>query len=157
MTFKSQYYQYGEIVKSDTAIRLGIDNVPNESQIENLNWLCSKILDPLTNKIGHHLTITSGFRCKALNDAIKGASNSQHISGEACDIVCPGMTVDVLMNYIVNGTGLPFDQLILEFFDRKTGSGWVHISYDRNIQRHDILVATKENGKTIYKPYKGKA
>jgi len=105
----------------------------------------------ITNKIGHHLTITSGFRCKALNDAINGASNSQHISGQAADIVCAGMTVDVLMNYIINGTALPFDQLIMEF------GQWIHISYDpdRRKQRGEVLTAVKENGVTVYKLYKG--
>jgi hypothetical protein len=153
MTFKSQYYQYGELTKSGTALRLDIDNVPNKSQIENLNWLCAKILDPLTNKIGHHLTITSGFRCKALNDAIGGSNSSQHISGQAADVTCAGMTMDVLMNYILNGTNLPYDQLIYEL------GQWIHISYDhsKTKQRGEVLAAVRENGKTVYKPYKGAA
>jgi hypothetical protein len=151
MTFKSDYYSLSELTYSDTAIRLDIKNIPSDTQIENLSWLCAKILDPLTNKIGHRLTFTSGFRCKPLNLAIGGAINSDHMQGRASDIICAGMTVDVLMNYIINGTGLPFDQLIYEF------GKWLHISYDitKPRQRGEILMAVKENGVTVYKPYKG--
>ena len=118
--------------------------------IANLNWLCSKILDPLREKLGKPISVSSGYRCDALNIKAGGTTNppSQHTTGKAADIIITGMTPKQVMDFVINNTNLPFDQIILEY------NSWCHLSYD-----HDKLQqrGTKYviNTGTGYLPYKG--
>lgn len=148
--FKSKNFSLNEFTKSDTAARFGIDNTPTEEVIENLNWLCLKILDPLRDSLNKKITVTSGFRCLPLNKKIGSGDGSQHTKGQACDFNVEGMKPKQVFDYIIKETKLPFDQVIMEF------GQWIHISYDRNKekQRGSKLIARNENGKTIYIEYK---
>jgi hypothetical protein len=114
--------------------------------VANLNWLCLKVLDPLRDKIGKPITISSGYRSQALNAVVGGVGNSQHSLGQAADILVTGMSVKDAFDFIVKKTAIPFDQVIYEF------GQWIHISYDhsRAKQRGEKLIAKKVNGKTIY-------
>lgn len=69
--------------------------------------------------------VNSGFRGPAVNAAVGGSATSQHSLGEAADIVCPAVTVDVLHRWIVVESLLPYGQCILE---KPPGSAWVHLS-----------------------------
>jgi hypothetical protein len=146
----SEYFTLQEFLVSQTASRLKIDNTPSDVEIEHIEWLCKKILDPLRNKLGKKIIILSGYRNLQLNKAVGGTQVpiSQHTEGKAADIIVPGMTPKQLMNFIINQTSLPFDQVILEF------SSWIHISYDRDklIQRNNKF---KINTGTGYVPYIG--
>ena len=127
-----KWFALKEFVKSNTAARLGIDNNPSEDVKKNIELLVEKILDPLREKFGKPIIVTSGYRCKELNKAVGGAAKSQHMSGEAADI----RTVEdsksankELFNLIIE-LGLPFDQLINEHdYD------WVHVSYGKRNRR----------------------
>ena len=127
-----KWFTLKEFVKSNTAARLGIDNNPSEDVKKNIELLVEKILDPLREKFGKPIIVTSGYRCKELNKAVGGAAKSQHMSGEAADI----RTVEdsksankELFNLIIE-LGLPFDQLINEHdYD------WVHVSYGKRNRR----------------------
>jgi zinc D-Ala-D-Ala carboxypeptidase len=68
-----------ELIKSDTAIRKGINNNPNAEQIEKLKLLCEKILQPVRDHFGR-VKVTSGFRSPQLCQAIGSSINSQHIA-----------------------------------------------------------------------------
>lgn len=144
----SKYFKLAEFTKSEIAKKYNIDNTPSDKVIENLQWLVLKILDPLRNKLGKPVIVTSGYRCKELNEhkEVGGSKNSQHLEGKASDIRAIGMTTKELFEFIINETKLPFDQVINEF------DSWIHISYDRDkpIQRGQIKIAKKVNGKTIY-------
>lgn len=132
-----------EFVISPTATRAGIDNTPNEEQVKNLQALCVHVLQPLRDKLGKAITITSGYRCKALNKLIKGAKNSQHTEGKAADIYIAGVPTEDLFQFIKRN--IPeYDQLIQEFDE------WVHVSWNGFNNRNECLRATKENGKTKY-------
>ena len=135
-----------EMVLSQTAIRQGIDNTPDAGTIENLRQLCVNVLEPFRALIGQPIHVDSGYRSVALNAAIGGVSTSQHCKGQAADIVVSGMTVDLL---VAIARDLPqYDQLIHEF------DSWMHISYNPfNVQRKEVLKATKVNGKTVYTPF----
>ena len=127
-----KWFTLKEFVKSNTAARLGINNNPSEDVKKNIELLVEKILDPLREKFGKPIIVTSGYRCKELNKAVGGAAKSQHMSGEAADI----RTVEdsksankELFNLIIE-LGLPFDQLINEHdYD------WVHVSYGKRNRR----------------------
>ena len=117
-----------ELCASDTAKKKGINNKPNAQQMINLVYLCAYVLEPLRVAMKEPIKIGSGFRCEALNKAVGGVSNSQHMKGQAVDLCIDG---DIKkgkkwFEYIKNH--LPFDQLIWEK-NPKTGSYWVHVSY----------------------------
>ena len=124
----TMHFTLEEMYASDTAKRLGINNIPSLQQMINLVYLCAYVLEPLRVAMGKPIKISSGFRSQALNKAVGGVYNSQHLKGQAADLCIDG---DIKkgrkwFEYIKNH--LPFDQLIWEK-NPKTGSCWVHVSY----------------------------
>jgi len=142
-----------ELVKSQTAVRKDINNMPNPDQIENLKALAANILQPVRSNFDRPLIISSGFRCAELCIAIGSSINSQHAKGEAADFEIWGTSNEELATWIKSD--LEYDQLILEFWSEDNpNSGWVHCSYSRDHNRNESLIASKnENGKTTYKPW----
>lgn len=139
-----------EATKSITALRLGIDNTPDEYEIKNLERIAHAIFQPLRDHFDTAIAVTSGFRSKALNKAIGGSKYSQHIVGEALDLdadVYGGVTNAELFEFIA--TRLEFDQLIWEFGDDENPA-WVHVSLKREGNRGRKLKAVREDGKTTY-------
>ena len=86
----SRNFTLSELIKSDTAIRKGINNNPNAEQIEKLKALCENILQPVRDHFGR-VKVTSGFRSVDLCLAIGSSSNSQHAKAEAADFECIGV------------------------------------------------------------------
>ena len=148
----SKNLSVAEFTKSNTATRKGLDNSLPKAYWLSAKALAENIFQPLRDRFGTPLYITSGFRSKALNEAIGGSNKSQHSKGEAIDIDMDGRKGPdnaEVFNYIKEC--LPFDQLIWEFGD-DTKPSWVHVSYNPDgEQRGEILVAYKDNGRTKYK------
>ncbi|MFL5764307.1 MAG: D-Ala-D-Ala carboxypeptidase family metallohydrolase [Bacteroidia bacterium] len=118
---------------------------PSPEIVANLKALCVNVLQPLRDALGYPLKINSGYRCPALNKAIGGAKNSQHMLGQAADIIDLTNGNEKLFKKI-KALKLPFDQMIDEF-----GFRWVHVSYDIKRQRGQILQAVRDaKGKTVY-------
>ena len=121
-----------EMLRSDTAKRCGITNKPKAEEetevVENLKALCVEVLQPLRDFLGKPVVVSSGYRCRELNEKVGGVSNSQHLTGEAADIrVKDRRELIEIMRFIMDDT--VFDQLIRE----KSATGeWVHVSYKRN-------------------------
>ena len=148
-------FTLSELIKSDTAIRKGINNNPNAEQIEKLKELCENILQPIRDHFGR-VKITSGFRSVELCMAIGSSANSQHAKAEAADFECVGVDNAELFDWIK--LNLEPDQLILEFYTPgEPNSGWIHCSYTEGMPRKSFLHAYREEGKTKYKPIIGKA
>ena len=151
-----KYLTLEECCKSATAIRLGIDNRPNQQQIIALQALATNVYDKVCEKFLLKIPVTSGFRSKALNDAISGSSgSSQHMRGEAFDLdldgTMNGVTNAQVFNYIKQH--LNFDQLIWEF-GTESNPDWVHVSYDvSGKNRKNVFKGFRANGKVHYKPY----
>ena len=146
----STNFSLQEYTKSQTAIRKGLDNTPNEAHMTSATALFENVVQKVRDNFGVTV-INSGYRGPALNTAVGGSSNSQHCKGEAVDIECPGTPNYDVANWISDN--LDFDQLILEFYTPGIpDSGWVHVSYKAEGNRKSILTAMKENGKTVYKP-----
>jgi len=124
----TEHFSLGEMLRSCTADYFGIDNVPTVEQHENMQALCEKVLEPLRKKFGV-IIISSGFRNPRLNQAVGGSPQSQHMRGEAADIlVLSDEQGDKMFRYIRDH--LPFDQLLYEH-KRRNGRRWIHVSYVR--------------------------
>ena len=90
----SEHFDLNEFTRSATADRLHIDNSIPEEFIPNLKNLCQQVLEPLREHFGIPVIISSGYRCPALNRAVGGVPNSQHLKGEAADIILPPLTLN---------------------------------------------------------------
>ena len=146
----SKNFTIQEYIKSQTALRQGIDNTPTEEHMGNATALFRNVVQKVRDQFGVTV-INSGYRGEALNKAVGGSSKSQHCKGEAVDIECPGTPNYDVAKWIEDN--LDFDQLILEFYTPGIpDSGWVHVSYKSEGNRKSVLTAMKENGKTVYKP-----
>ena len=134
-----------EMIHSETAAKQGIQNVPNLKHTDNLTALCENVLQPLRDKLGVSIKVSSGFRCDELNKLVGGAPTSQHRFGEAADISAAGMTTQDLFDFIL-ASGIEYDQVIQEF------GQWVHISYRRTGKNRNVaLIATwRKNGTVKY-------
>ena len=150
MVSLSKNFTLQEYIKSQTAVRQGIDNTPSDEHLESAKKLFEMVVQPVRDHFGVTV-INSGYRGPALNAAVGGAASSQHCKGEAVDIECPGTPNYDVARWIEDN--LDFDQLILEFYTPGIpDSGWVHVSYKSEGNRKQSLTAMKEDGKTVYKP-----
>ncbi len=151
----SQNFSLQELIKSDTAIRKGIDNNPNSDQIEKLKALCENVLQPVRDHFGR-VKVTSGFRSKELCVAIGSSEKSQHAKAEAVDFECIGVDNAEVADWV--NMNCETDQLILEFYTPgEPNSGWIHASWIPYQPRRQFMHAFKEEGRTKYKPIIGKA
>ena len=82
----SDNYTLEEFINSPTANKYNIDNTPNEEVKNNIIQLVKNILQPIRNEWNKPITVNSGYRCKELNDKVKGSKTSQHLTGDAADI-----------------------------------------------------------------------
>ena len=146
----SKHVSYKEGVYSITATRRGINNDPDDEQLNSMELIAKKVFEPLREYVGGPIKINSFFRSVKLNKAIGGSSKSQHCKGQAIDIDDTfGVVANSDMyNYIKNN--LDFDQLIWEFGDDENPN-WVHVSYvSKEDNRNRCLRAYKSNNKTVY-------
>lgn len=146
----SKHISYKEATRSATALRLGIDNVPNEYELQNMEIVAKKVFEPLREAVNVPIKINSFFRSEKLNKAIGGSSKSQHCQGRAIDIDdVYGNVSNAYMFYYIKDN-LDFDQLIWEF-GTDDNPDWVHVSYvDEDSNRKRCLKAVREDGKTKY-------
>ena len=151
----SRNFTLSELIKSDTAIRKGINNNPNAEQIEKLKALCENILQPVRDHFGR-VKVTSGYRSPELCTAIGSSINSQHAKAEAADFEVIDTDNAELADWI--HSNLSYDQLILEYYTPgEPNSGWIHCSYIPEDRRAQFMHAYRQEGKTKYKPIIGKA
>lgn len=136
-----------DMVRSDKADELGINNEPSPEEIDCFLFLCQFTLQPIRDKFGR-VNVTSGYRCKELNDAIKGSKTSQHMKGQAADIRLPLHDLKKVFNYAKNH--LKYGQII---YEAPPGvEPWIHISLPRIGKPNQQ--ALYYDGKT-YKPVEG--
>ena len=121
-----QLFSLAQLSVSGSAARLGLDNTPDAVARRRLAALTAAVLDPLQRKLRGRLRVTSGFRTPQVNAAISGSSSmSQHMSGEAADVMADGMTAYELAQLVLS-MRLPFDQMIWYAPER---GGHLHLSY----------------------------
>ena len=127
-----KYFKIREFTKSDVAKRNNINNSPSKREEQNIILLVDNILDPLREVYGKPIIVTSGFRCKRLNNIVGGSKKSQHCNGEAADIrsLSDSREENKKLFDLILELDLPFDQLINEYdYD------WIHVSYSPRNRR----------------------
>lgn len=140
-----------ELTKSETALRMGLDNTPDDEATANLKALCENVLQPVRDHYGKGVKVNSAYRSPESNAAVGGSKTSDHCKGMAADIEIPGVANADLAQWIMDN--LEYTQLILEFYTPGIpDSGWVHVSYDPDNLKKQELTATKVAGKTQYLP-----
>ena len=125
---------------SSTADRLGIDNRVPAALLPNLKTLCEVVLEPLRAFAGKPIVISSGYRCPALNRAVRGVSQSQHLRGEAADLHLPSIAEGrTWFRWLIDNT--TFDQLIWE--RNPQGTYWIHVSCKADPRKNRNRVVTQ--------------
>lgn len=138
---KPKYFNLEELLTSSTARQKSIENMPSWTIVCHLNEL-ALFLDDLREEWGSGIKVSSGFRCKALNEAVKGVKTSVHQIGYAADIMPANGHFDAFVAFIkVWAKDKSFDQIIVE--ESKT-SKWVHIGLYNNAgdQRRQLFNMT---------------
>jgi zinc D-Ala-D-Ala carboxypeptidase len=151
----SEHFTLEEMIRSQTASRIGIDNTPDAEEIENGRLLCSLLLEParaiLSKALGREVSmhIDSAFRCRALNRAVGGSETSVHPNFLAGDVI-PGLPSDVSLrmafDLLRKNFDLPYDQIILECNE------WIHLGLPRpgHAPRREMKVAVGGPGNWQY-------
>lgn len=130
----SKYVSYDEATKSQTAIRHGIKNEPNEQELLNMKIVAVKCFDPIREFYGKPLKVSSFFRGLELNKKVGGSKKSQHVKGQAIDIDA-GSKQENKKIFEFAKNELEFDQLINEY-----DYSWVHISFNQGNNRKQIVI-----------------
>ena len=129
-----KYFTIAELCRSNTADKFLIDNKCTKEQAANMMALVNNVLDPLREAYGKPIRVNSGFRWEKLNKKVGGSKTSDHLHGMAADITAGIPKENKRLFYLIQELGLPFKQLI----DEK-GFSWVHVSYDANNLKRQIL------------------
>ena len=151
--YLSPHFTLREFTESATACKYGIVNIPPAEAVENLRRLCENTLEPLREALGLPVVITSGYRCKALNERITHhSSTSQHVKGQAADFyvgyhstnsgTVPTRRELLIKAFrtILTDSSVDFDQIILY-------PGFIHVSYVSREHNRRKLTQGFGNGK----------
>jgi hypothetical protein len=145
----SKDFTLQELTVSNTAVKHGISNIPDQDQITNLILLCQFILQPIKEHFNKTVIINSGYRSPELCLLVNSTVTSQHTKGQAADFEINGISNKELADWIV--ANLDYDQCILEFWNKEEpNSGWVHCSYSFDHSRKQYLKAVKTDKGTLY-------
>lgn len=132
MNALSSYFTWEEVIHSETAVRLGLDNTPPTAIYPSIKYTALQ-LDKVRKILNRPIIVSSWYRSERLCLAIGSKATSQHTKGEAVDFICPkfGSSLEVAKALVNSMSVIPFDQLIYE-------GTWVHISFSAN-PRGEIL------------------
>ena len=130
----SDHFTLSEFCTSQTAARLGISNDPPLDIVGHLRRTAQgmeRVRSVLNNNAIH---INSGYRSLKVNAAVGSKATSQHVTGEACDFICPTWgTPEKIMRAIVD-SAIDYDQIINEF------GAWIHISFSDKSRRQALVI-----------------
>lgn len=122
----SEHFSLSEFTRSNTAKAHGWKNEPSPAEVEWLRYLCVWVLEPLRQELGRPISISSGYRCPKLNDAVGGVSKSQHMYGQAADIHILGSADGARIMKILRKN--PFVNKALYERSSTTGGRWIHVA-----------------------------
>ena len=147
----SPHFELQEFLVSPTAEKYRIDNTPAPENVANLRSLCTYTLEPLREKMGLPIVITSGFRCKALNDIVSHRCHrSQHLQGQAADFHVAeakgssGLSRRELLvkafRLIIEDDAIDYDQLIIY-------PTFLHVSFVSHESNRHYIMKAEGNGR----------
>lgn len=123
-----------ELIFSQTASRLRLDNTPIKGIFNNLINTAEN-LEIVRTALGNNpISISSGYRSLEVNNAVGGSKNSQHMQGKAVDFTCPMFGSPYAIVRALKNSKVIYDQLILEF------DSWVHISFSDPNRRQTLII-----------------
>lgn len=125
MMHLSQHFTLGEFTASGIAARQGIDNTPSRAVVAELKRT-AVLMEQVRALLSAPITVTSGYRCGALNKLVGSKPTSKHTQGLACDFKAPGYGDPLSVCKAIEHSDIPFGKLILEFYT-PDGGGWAHI------------------------------
>ena len=134
-------FTYEELIRSSTAQAHKIDNIPPPLELSKLQRLCKEVLQPIRDKYGQPIWVSSGYRCPKVNALVGGSKTSQHMKGEAADIKATKTNNSDLFNLIksmIDKKEITVGQLIWEYGTKKEAQ-WVHVSLPREKNNNQIL------------------
>lgn len=135
-----KHFTFRELLHSNVALQNDVLNLPprdDEAKIYfNLVVLVDNLLDPIREKFAVPMIVTSGYRCKRLNELVGGVDNSQHMKGEAVDFCFAGFSKkEMAAAFFEIAEDFNYDQLI--YYKKK---GFIHASYSRKNNRHQVII-----------------
>lgn len=145
----SKSFSLEELVASSTAKKLNIDNTPGTKELTNLIKLVTTVLQPIRDKYGKPIIISSGYRCPKLNKAVGGSATSQHKIGQAADIHSLSNTEkdnmilwNIICDMVKNGE-IKTGQYIFEYGYKAVGPDWIHVSTPGNHLNQKLYIGAK--------------
>ena len=166
--FISDHLSYREAFRSNTAIKLGIDNTPPASAISNIQALARTVFEPWRKLASQNITYSAGifpddvYRCPELNYSVGGVPDSQHVclggsaAGDFDNNSHPGYTPNEdLFPIAYNNLEVDYDQMIAEDINEEGKIGWIHSSHDqeKTKQRRMAEVSFFVNEKRVYRTF----
>lgn len=148
----SKNLSLAEVVRSESAKRRGINNMPTAEHLQNLKELALNVFQPIRDHFKVPIHISSGYRSRILNNAVNGAAKSQHCLGQAIDIDVDGTSITNKQIFDYIKENLDFDQLIWEF-GNDLNPDWVHVSFNKGANKKQVLRAKRNGIKTYYTNY----
>ena len=134
MTMISKHITLLEATESATALRMGINNVPNEVELDAMKYVSENLFEPIREWYNKPIKINSFYRCLALNKAVNGSKTSGHVLGNSIDISGSSKAENKKIFDFIKTSGLNYDQVINEY-----DYTWVHISLKKDKNRKQIL------------------
>jgi zinc D-Ala-D-Ala carboxypeptidase len=134
----SKHISIEEATFSQKAIDNKISNLPNDEQLENMQYVAENLFEKVREWYGKPIRINSFLRCAQVNKLVGGSATSQHCKGQAIDISTGSKVENKKLFEYIKSSALDFDQLIYEYGDL-TGPQWVHISLKKTGNRKQIL------------------
>lgn len=136
----SQHFTLAEFTASSISARKGIDNTPNQQAIDNLKRVAAVMEEVRKLLDSKPIIVTSGYRNSAINKLVGSKSTSKHVQGLACDFICPQFGTPDEIVKAIQDSKIAFDQCIMEFYNPRTGDGWVHIGLGANPRRQILTI-----------------
>ena len=131
----SKHITLQEATESQTALRKGIKNEPNELELDAMKYVAENLFEPIREWYDKPIIVSSFYRCLALNKAVNGSKTSGHVLGNSIDISGGNKVENKKIFDFIKTSGLDFDQVINEY-----DFTWIHISLKKTGNRKQILV-----------------
>jgi putative chitinase len=138
MSNLSEHFTLEEATFSDTAVRQGINNQPNDKQLENMK-IAAEGLEKVRALLGKGLHVNSWLRLPELNVAVGGSKVSSHMDGWAIDFTCAGFGDPYAVCKAIEASDIKFDQMIHEY------GRWTHISFAPEMRQQKLTIMKPNN------------